>query len=46
MIRRAVLNLLRRKPSTLSLGRKRRKAALNPDFRATILAASRVMILR
>ena len=38
MIRRAVLNLLRREPSTLSLKRKRLKAALNPAFRAAILA--------
>lgn len=38
MIRRAVLNLLRREPSPLSLKRKRLKAALNPAFRAAILA--------
>lgn len=34
MIRRAVLNLLKREPSTLSLKRKRLKAAINPAFRA------------
>ena len=39
MIRRAVLNMLRREPSKLSLKRKRLKAAMNPDFRAAILAA-------
>lgn len=39
MIRRAVLNLLRREPSKLSLKRKRLKAAMSPAFRATILAA-------
>lgn len=38
MIRRAVLNLLRREPSKLSLKRKRLKAAMNPAFRTTILA--------
>lgn len=38
MIRRAVLNLLRREPSKLSLKRKRLKAAMNPTFRAAILA--------
>lgn len=38
MIRRAVLNLLRRHPSTLSLKRKRLKAAINPAFRAALLA--------
>lgn len=45
MIRRAVRSLLRREPSTLALGQKRRKAARNPDFRAAILAARRVMIM-
>jgi predicted transposase YbfD/YdcC len=38
MIRRAVLNLLRREPSKLSLKRKRLKAAMSPDFRAAVLA--------
>ena len=38
MIRRAVLNLLRREPSKLSLKRKRLKAAMSPAFRAEILA--------
>lgn len=39
MIRRAVLNLLRREPSKLSLKRKRLKAAMSPDFRTAILAS-------
>ena len=39
MMRRAVLNMLRREPSPLSLKRKRLKAAINPDFRATVLVA-------
>ena len=39
MIRRTVLNLLRREPSKLSLKRKRLKASVNPEFRAKILAA-------
>ena len=38
MIRRAVLNLLRREPSKLSLKRKRLKALMSPDFRATVMA--------
>lgn len=38
MIRRAVLNLLRREPSRLSLKRKRLKAAFNPAFRDAVLA--------
>lgn len=38
IIRRAVLNLLRREPSKLSLKRKRLKAAISPAFRAAILA--------
>jgi len=38
MIRRAVLNLLRRQPSKLSLKRKRLKAAMSPAFRTAILA--------
>lgn len=38
MIRRAALNLLRREPSKSSLKRKRLKAAMNPAFRAEILA--------
>lgn len=38
MIRRAALNLLRREPSRTSLKRKRLKAAMNPAFRAKILA--------
>jgi predicted transposase YbfD/YdcC len=39
MIRRAVLNRLRREPSTLSLKRKRLKAVISPDFRTAVLAA-------
>lgn len=38
MIRRAVLNMLRREPSRLSLKRKRLKAAISPAFRTAILA--------
>ena len=38
MIRRAVLNMLRREPTKLSIKRKRLKAAMNPTFRATVLA--------
>lgn len=38
MIRRAVLNLLRREPSKLSLKRKRLKATINPAFRNAVLA--------
>lgn len=38
MIRRAVLNLLRREPSALSLKRKRLKACINPDFRQAAIA--------
>lgn len=38
MIRRAVLNMLRRDPSKRSLKRKRFKALINSDFRAKILA--------
>lgn len=38
MIRRAVLNLLRREPSDKSLKRKRLKALMSPDFRAAVLA--------
>lgn len=37
-MRKAVLNLLRREPSNLSLKRKRLKAAYNAPFRETILA--------
>lgn len=37
-IRRAVLNMLRRDPYKVSLKRKRLKAAINPEFRAAILA--------
>lgn len=37
-IRRVVLNMLRREPSKASLKRKRLKAALNPAFRADVLA--------
>jgi len=37
-MRKAVLNLLRREPSKLSLKRKRLKAAINPTFRQAILA--------
>lgn len=36
-MRKAVLNLLRREPSKISLKRKRLKAALNPMFREAIL---------
>jgi predicted transposase YbfD/YdcC len=39
MIRRAVLNMLRRNPSTISLKRKRLKAAMSPAFRTAILAS-------
>lgn len=39
MIRRAVLNMLRRDPTKLSIKRKRLKAAMNPTFRATVLAS-------
>ncbi|GAC1577612.1 MAG: hypothetical protein NVS3B5_09760 [Sphingomicrobium sp.] len=38
MIRRAVLNLLRREPSRISLKRKRLKAAFNHAFRTELLA--------
>lgn len=37
-IRRAVLNMLRKDPSKLSIKRKRLKAFINPEFRAHILA--------
>lgn len=37
-LRKAVLNLLRREPSKISLKRKRLKAALNPNFRENIFA--------
>jgi predicted transposase YbfD/YdcC len=37
MIRRAVLNMLRREPTKMPLKRKRFKALINPDFRKTIL---------
>jgi predicted transposase YbfD/YdcC len=37
-MRKAVLNLLRREPSKLSLKRKRLKAAINPTFRQSVLA--------
>lgn len=39
MIRRAVLNLLRREPSVMSLKRKRLKASINAAFREAVLAA-------
>jgi predicted transposase YbfD/YdcC len=39
LIRKAALNLLKREPSKLSIGRKRAKAAMNPEFRSQILAA-------
>lgn len=39
LIRKAALNLLKREPSKLSIGRKRAKACMNPEFRATVLAA-------
>lgn len=38
MIRRAVLNMLRREPSRKSLKRKRLKALINPTYREAILA--------
>ena len=38
MIRRAVLNMLRREPTKSSLKRKRLKAAMNPTFRAAVLS--------
>ena len=38
MIRRAVLNMLRREPTKLSLKRKRLKAAMSPTFREAVLA--------
>ncbi len=37
-IRRTALNMLRREPSSLSIKRKRLKAAINPAFRTKILA--------
>ena len=37
MIRRAVLNMLRREPSKISLKRKRLKAAMNQEFRTSII---------
>jgi predicted transposase YbfD/YdcC len=37
MIRRAVLNMLRREPSKLSLKRKRLKSLISPAFRAAVL---------
>ena len=37
MIRRAVLNMLRRKPSKIPLKRKRLKAAMNPQFRTSVI---------
>ena len=37
MIRRAVLNILRKEPSTMSLKRKRLKALMSPDFRKDVL---------
>lgn len=39
MIRRAVLNLLRREPSVMSLKRKRLKASINTAFREAVMAA-------
>ncbi|MER8753099.1 ISAs1 family transposase, partial [Mesorhizobium sp. M1050] len=38
MIRRAVLNMLRREPSKTSLKRKRLKALMNPTYRQAVLA--------
>ena len=38
MIRRAVLNMLRREPSKTSLKRKRLKALINPAYRQAVLA--------
>ena len=37
MIRRAVLNMLRREPSKISLKRKRLKAAMNQEFRSSVM---------
>lgn len=39
MIRRAVLNMLRREPTNLSLKRKRLKAAMSPAFRENVLTS-------
>ena len=38
MIRRAVLNMLRREPSETALKRKRLKALINPAYRQAVLA--------
>ena len=38
MIRRAVLNMLRREPSKTALKRKRLKALINPAYRQAVLA--------
>ena len=38
MIRRAVLNMLRREPSKISLKRKRLKAAMNHQFRTSVIS--------
>ena len=37
MIRRTVLNMLRREPSKISLKRKRLKAAMNQEFRSAVM---------
>lgn len=39
LIRKAALNLLKREPSKLSIGRKRAKACMNQEFRAAVLAS-------
>jgi predicted transposase YbfD/YdcC len=38
LIRKAGLNLLEREPTKLSIGRKRAKACMNPEFRAAVMA--------
>jgi predicted transposase YbfD/YdcC len=38
LIRKAALNLLKREPTKLSIGRKRAKACMNPEFRAAVMA--------
>lgn len=39
MMRHAALNLLKREPTQIPIKRKRLKAAINPDFRAVLLAS-------
>jgi hypothetical protein len=38
MMRHAALNHLKREPTKMPIKRKRLKAAIDPDFRATLLA--------